>query len=610
MPFDAFISYSHKDKLIADSACALVEAAGVRCWMAPRDIRPGADWSESISEGIDQCRVMVLIFSSNSNESRQVRREVAHAFNEGLTIVPVRLEQVEPNRALAFHIESFHWLDALSEPREQYLRELAQHIKAILETQPEALRERQEQEQRRQEAEHRRGEEEARQAEEARRTEATRQAEAERQRQDAQRRAREEGAARLLEATREAEARRKSDEAGRRSQPISEASDAVSRADSPFGRKPALIGIAIVAAVLVAVLGLILAEVFRTSPSQQASTAPPAPARPASTPTPAPAPTPTPTPTQPTPAVQPAPQPALPMPMPMPILPGLPMPMPMPILPAPTQPAPAAQPATQPAPAAQPAAVQSFRDCPDCPEMVTVPSGQFIMGSEEDHDDDESPRHAVTVNTAFAVGKYDVLRAEYAKFVQATGVNVASNCQTLNSGGKSWRDPGFAQTDRDPVVCVSWKDAKAYVAWLSKTAGKGYRLLTEAEWEYAARAGTTTVRYWGDALGSGNANCSGCGSRWDNEGTSPAGSFAPNPWGLYDMLGDADQWVEDCYHSSYVGAPGDAAAWVSGNCAQRVIRGGSWVTLPPDERAASRSQNTPGERSNDIGFRVARTITP
>ena len=142
MPFDAFISYSHTDKLIADSACAIVEAAGIRCWIAPRDIRPGAEWSESISEGIEQCRVMVLIFTSSSNVSRQVRREVAHAFNKGLTIVPVRIERIEPDRALAFHIETFHWLDALTEPRERYFRELASHIKAILETRPEPLRER------------------------------------------------------------------------------------------------------------------------------------------------------------------------------------------------------------------------------------------------------------------------------------------------------------------------------------------------------------------------------------------------------------------------------------------------------------------------------------
>jgi hypothetical protein len=136
MPFDAFISYSHKDKLIADAACATVEGAGVRCWIAPRDIRPGAEWGESIAKGIDQCPVLILILSSSSNDSRQVQREVGRAFNKGLTIVPVRIEDVEPVDALAFDIGTFHWLDALTEPRERYFRDLARHIQAIIATRP------------------------------------------------------------------------------------------------------------------------------------------------------------------------------------------------------------------------------------------------------------------------------------------------------------------------------------------------------------------------------------------------------------------------------------------------------------------------------------------
>jgi formylglycine-generating enzyme required for sulfatase activity len=319
----------------------------------------------------------------------------------------------------------------------------------------------------------------------------------------------------------------------------------------PFRRRPVAIGIGIAAAFLVAILGLTAAGVFKTPPNQQTSTAPSAPA---------------------------------------------------PTAPTPTQPPPAVQPAPQPIPALQPAVGQSFRDCTGCPEMVVVPPGQFMMGSdksEEGRYDDEGPRHAVTIKTAFAVGKYDVMRSEYAKFIQATGRSTNSSC--LN----------FAQTDRDPVVCVSWHDAKAYVDWFSNTTGKGYHLLTEAEWEYAARAGTTTMRYWGDAIGSDNANCLGCGSRWDGNGTSPAGSFAANPWGLYDMLGDAWQWVEDCYHDSYVGAPVDAAAWVSGDCRTRVMRGGSWNNIPRFVRAAYRDTIVvPYSRNSFLGFRLARTVTP
>ena len=255
--------------------------------------------------------------------------------------------------------------------------------------------------------------------------------------------------------------------------------------------------------------------------------------------------------------------------------------------------------------ATPPTAGQSFHDCRDCPEMVVVPAGQFMMGSSESETDrfpNEGPRRPVTIKVAFAVGKYDVTRAEYAIFAQATSRGGASGC------------PPFSQTDRDPVVCVNWDDAEAYAAWLSKTTGKGYRLLTEAEWEYAARAGTTTARYWGDAVGRDNANCDGCDSRWGGKGTSPVGSFAPNPFGLYDMLGNAWQWVEDCNHDTYADAPGDGTAWVSGwnsgACAQRIFRGGSWINNPRNVRAADRGYGASNSRSGVTGFRVARATIP
>jgi hypothetical protein len=273
---DVFISYSHRDKLIADSVCAIVEGAAVRCWIAPRDIRPGADWGESIAEGIDQCRVLVLIFSSNSNGSRQVQREVARAFNHGLTIVPVRIEAVEPNKALAFNIEGFHWLDALTEPREQYLRELARHIKAILETQPEAIQERQEQEQRRvEEAEERqRAEKEhQRQKEEERRA----QEEAER-RQNAQRRVREEEEARRSEEARKASEAARAAKAGPAQKLESTPPKGKEPKQSPsriqiaeyIGRRPFGAGLAISVMIGVGVLG----QAFRKSPDKPAATSP------------------------------------------------------------------------------------------------------------------------------------------------------------------------------------------------------------------------------------------------------------------------------------------------------------------------------------------------
>ena len=147
-------------------------------------------------------------------------------------------------------------------------------------------------------------------------------------------------------------------------------------------------------------------------------------------------------------------------------------------------------------------------------------------------------------------------------------------------------DSGFGRGTK-PVINVNWDDAQQYVAWFSKMTGQPYRLLTEAEWEYAARAGTTTAYSWGDEIGKGNANCNGCGSKWDNRETSPVGSFKPNAFGLYDMHGNVWQWVQDCYHDNYNGAPTDGSAWTSGDCSRRVLRGGAWGNFPRNLRAAT-----------------------
>jgi formylglycine-generating enzyme required for sulfatase activity len=270
--------------------------------------------------------------------------------------------------------------------------------------------------------------------------------------------------------------------------------------------------------------------------------------------------------------------------------------------------------------------VSAFRDCANCPEMVEIPPGTFMMGTDpeearragisEDRAKSERPRHAVSVRSAFAVGKYHVTRGEFARFVQETGYRSPVGCAVWTSargwnvdGGKSWRDPGFAQTDRDPVVCVSWEDAAAYAAWLARTTGKPYRLPAEAEWEYAARAGTTTAYYWGDDAGRGNANCGWCDGQM-GKGTTPVGNFAPNRFGLYDMAGNAFQWVGDCFAKTYEGAPGDASvALVSGrNCRSRVTRGGAWFYDAALARAGSRSSNPPDTRQSDTGFRVARPL--
>jgi len=238
-----------------------------------------------------------------------------------------------------------------------------------------------------------------------------------------------------------------------------------------------------------------------------------------------------------------------------------------------------------------------FRDCQNCPEMVVIPSGKFAMGSpntEGDRFGDEDPIHLVTVQS-FALGKYPVTFREWDACVEGGG------CK-----GYLPKDRDWGREDR-PVINVSWEDAKAYAEWLSRKTGKQYRLPTEAEWEYAARAGTTTSRYWGEQIGSNNANCFGCGSQWDYKQTAPVGKFSSNAFGLYDMLGNVWEWVEDCSHDNYNGAPTDGSAWESGgDCSQRSARGGSWFYMTWSVRAATRYSYSTSTRSGTLGFRIAR----
>ena len=160
------------------------------------------------------------------------------------------------------------------------------------------------------------------------------------------------------------------------------------------------------------------------------------------------------------------------------------------------------------------------------------------------------------------------------------------------------------------MINVGWDDAQLYVQWLSEQTGHAYRLPTEAEWEYAARAGTTTAYSWGNDIGRNLANCDGCGSQWDEDRTAPVGSFPANAFGLHDMHGNVWEWVLDCWNDTYSGAPTDGSAWLSGNCGRRVLRGGSWVSYPRNLRSAYRDWYPPGIRNYIIGFRVARTLTP
>ena len=242
----------------------------------------------------------------------------------------------------------------------------------------------------------------------------------------------------------------------------------------------------------------------------------------------------------------------------------------------------------------------TFRDCNNCPEMVVVPAGSFRMGShnsEEGRYDNEGPVHRVTLSVPFAVGKYEVTFAEWDACVAAGG------CRD------SAYDRGWGRGER-PVINVNWNEAQAYVRWLSDQTGERYRLLSEAEWEYAARAGSETRYAWGDEIGRGRANCDGCGSQWDDELTAPVGSFPPNLYGLHDMQGNVWEWVEDCWNDTYLGAPTDGTVWQSGDCDYHAARGGSWFFLPRNLRGASRAKVFHRQDGKDLGFRVARTLTP
>jgi formylglycine-generating enzyme required for sulfatase activity len=236
----------------------------------------------------------------------------------------------------------------------------------------------------------------------------------------------------------------------------------------------------------------------------------------------------------------------------------------------------------------------AFRDCDDCPELVWLPEGKFIMGELSAA---SSPQHVVTIGYMLAVGRFEVTFAEWDACVAAGG------CQRRPSDagwGRGWQ----------PVINVSWADAQQYTAWLSRRTGKRYRLLTEAEWEYAARAGTESRFWWGDNVGRGDANCSDCGSRWDGRQTAPVGSFAANPFGLKDMYGNVSEWVEDCYHERYWSAPSDGSAWTR-DCAAvtdtRMVRGGEWRSSIVAARSAARSSAAADYYDNRIGFRIART---
>ena len=279
-----------------------------------------------------------------------------------------------------------------------------------------------------------------------------------------------------------------------------------------------------------------------------------------------------------------------------------------------------------------------FRDCADCPEMVAVPAGRFLMGAAPGEEERENvseefrrrsePQRTVAVKS-FSAGRFEVTRGQYRAFAEATERG-SDGCFVWTATGfekepsRDWRNPGYGQDDSHPVTCVSWDDASAYVEWLSQKTGRRYRLLTEAEWEYAARAGTATSRFWGD---DGNRSCdyanggdistrarvpgagtwpvASCNDRYAY--TAPVGRFRPNAFGLHDMLVNVWEWTQDCWNPNYSGAPTDGSAWIAGDCSLRAVRGGSWEDAPAGMRAAYRVGSPTVIRVFLRGFRVARS---
>jgi formylglycine-generating enzyme required for sulfatase activity len=292
-----------------------------------------------------------------------------------------------------------------------------------------------------------------------------------------------------------------------------------------------------------------------------------------------------------------------------------------------------------------PRAGSSFRDCEGCPEMVTIPAGRFLMGSLPAETGNrgwpakvggnERPRHEVTIARPFAIGKYEVTRGQFAAFVAATGYQTTGGCLDFSGSAMGpasqegdWRNPGFAQADDEPALCISWLDAQAYAGWLSQKTGQPYRLPSEAEWEYVARAGTTTAYAWGDSLDGacqhanvhtepgwkpgGARNATGDTPFTCDDGvqrSAPVGRYRANAFGVHDMHGNAYEWTADCNHPDYQGAPTDGSAWADDPaCMFRIMRGGAFINGPRQTRSASRVGRPASGRASSLGFRVARSF--
>jgi sulfatase modifying factor 1 len=281
--------------------------------------------------------------------------------------------------------------------------------------------------------------------------------------------------------------------------------------------------------------------------------------------------------------------------------------------------------------ASTPKTGKTFRDCAGCPDMIIIPAGSFAMGSpdsEKGRDKDEGPVHQVSISS-FALSKTEITRGQFAAFASKAHYVAGDTCWTLQDGkydsrAGNWQNPGYPQGDKHPVTCINWEDAQAYAQWMSQKTGKKYRLPSEAEWEYAARGQTQSIRYWGANPDQAcrYANVADKTAQTEIKGTSawlvhncmdgfaytaPVGHFKANAFGLKDMLGNVWEWTEDSYHENYKDAPTEGSAW-QGDGVKRVLRGGSWNNEPQNVRSAIRNGNKATQRFSIFGFRLAREI--
>ena len=559
MAAPVFVSHSSKDLARVRTLVTALETRGVACWFSERDIAAGDNYGDAIVDAIERAPAMVLVFSHNANDSDEIKKEVALASQRRITVAPVRIEDVQPSKAFRYELATRNWIDLFPDS-EAGVAKLRDRLASIVSAAPE----------------------------------------------------------------------------GETAAPTPKLAPIPSQQPSPLPTPRRLLVVA--AAAAIAVAGAVLWFTIRPPPPPVSPAPLAAPTQPASATSVAAPIQPTPAasvaaPTQPAPAVsvaaptQPAPAASVAAPT---------QPAPAAAVAAPIQPAPAAAvaPPTQPAPAASVAAPASkpapslsvgpaptiaaddpggevFKECDHCPEMVVVPAGKTMLGSpigESGRQTTEMTPHEVDVAKPFAVGRATITFDEW-------------DACLAEGGCANWRpgDYGFGRGGR-PVIFVSWSDAQSYVDWLKRKTGQPYRLLSEAEWEYAAR-GCLDLKcpyapFWFGAI---TPEIAVYDSRHSYQGspkaapalkTAPAESGKPNPFGLYNILGNVRQWAADCWNATPSSAPSNGAPVSTGDCTAHATRGGSWDDKPAELRAAARSWESADERSPYVGFRVARTLAP